>query len=631
MVLYKQIMRVACYGGGMDTIPVSDARAGLPDLIDRLPETGPVALTRYSDVVAELHPPGALDATFADHLTLIDRLTAWTEQGPAASAADLRAVGIDTAAEWRDFIDAVDALRDASGVKLSTWNLERTFPEDVTMAERVARMVFEQVEADAIDAAGQDILEWLQAALDIRALSGRGATPMCIWGFDEDSPMLPELIAAGHTPATFRAKASELIGSGVAPEDLHAAMAPDALAPDLIAADPHSPDRLGRLTGAGVSDTDAVTILRMLQQGITSPWDKTYRAAFDDAVTLASAGIVDGADLIAAITQKRWNAALVRRALADGITDPADWQPLLARIGNRKYGQEGELPLWVLADAADRGLSLLRWDNNSHLQQGSGRRRITLGLGDFPWSVIYHDRVIDLAAAGVSPGLAWEAAGAMTRRVVNGPGPTGAWPGHDFADDVIGLAKAGLTLDLARELHQAAEAVRAPFSPDDIHGLLSLGLTATWARHLRDAVPATGAWADRLRQQADRQEAATTYVTALTGRAEEWQVVTGLATPEQRAASKARSWSRPGALYWEALDLLGTPERLTHLHLLQLASVLDSSAYPGPASAADVAKRVAAGIADFHRNLRRAEQVRRAEQERSAEAAPLLRVVDATE
>lgn len=95
----------------MTTITASEARAALPQLLDRVEAGEEITITRHGRVVATLLSPGALVSRRADRaLAAADRVRQLLAKGRATDIAELPGLSPESA---KDLLAEVRAHRDA--------------------------------------------------------------------------------------------------------------------------------------------------------------------------------------------------------------------------------------------------------------------------------------------------------------------------------------------------------------------------------------------------------------------------------------------------------------------------------------------------------------------------------------
>lgn len=540
---------------GMKTIPTSEVRDNLAEIIKGLPDTGPVTLTRHdtAKAVLSLPPdPAAELEQFRATAATLTRLAKWCDNASLMSptgaldwvAGDYK---LTTPQKINDFLDAIQRLEDTAGIKLTAWELEGVeMGEGEGLPELMARMLLAKPELNAITAARQDFVEWSKVIAEVSAIAGRkrqDRTDLMIALYDDryepnaGDTLIHHAISAGLDPASFRTRAVELIDSGVDLGDIHEALGKSSLPTDILAADSSAPLHLEELLGAGLPEAEGLVLMRAF---LVREEDKdrrgntpSYRQALRDAQKFAFAGAREATQVLE-MAERGYDMGLVDRAAKEGLT-PKEWVPLLDRIGSkRKYNSLGVLPLRVLAEAADRNMSLKAWDDNPHTMnhprprsqydyQTPGRN---LDWG--PWPSVYPDRVTELAAAKVSPGLVAECWQFFTRtrgarsEYWNGPG--------DVAGDILQLREAGLTLPLLKELARTSRGVtHTIMSVQEVLRALELGITAATIDHFRLNITNDSAWwLDEMeRWRAHRQDVAD-FLAGQQSKPDQWKAVTEL-------------------------------------------------------------------------------------------------------
>lgn len=462
-----------------------------------------------ADIHGDLSPDSPPDP-LSYYAVLLDRLNGFVEViSPSHANVDalnrMARYGLASAEQIAAFLDAVQKVSTELSIELSAYSLPDEFDADPATPDPlillVAHMVFSADERAAIAAAGHDLVTWLDAVMligrDGRARGDGTRLALQNHEHDEESVVLRAL-QIGMTPGALVERAAELAERGVANADLVRAVGADAAPADLLVADPRAARHLAEIrTGANFHDDaparighgDAVAVLRALvvQEGPLGTLDTAVR----DASRLVSAGAGSAAEVLELyplVRDGKLTRELVTRAAGEGLT-PAQWVPLLTRIGKRSaaYGQRGLLPLRILAEAADGGVSVKAWDENVRAARRgnySGSPELT---SQAPWADVYpvqgfDGHVVQLAAAGISPTLL-DACHRFYTSQVNAH----SWDRAEaMVDDILGLHRAGLTLPLLIELSNIREGVRLSLTVDQTMQALRLGVTVAAVRDIRE-------------------------------------------------------------------------------------------------------------------------------------------------
>lgn len=416
--------------------------------------------------------------------------------------------GLATAAQITAFLDQAAQVSADTATNLSGWSMPDTVPELTGDPTRVllAVMLFSDEELAGMADAGHDPLAWLDAVVTIgRAARARGdatALPLGDPDHGEHSAVLNALRAA-MTPADLVTHAAQLAAQGVCSGDLAQAIGTDAVPPDLLAADPDATEHLNEIrTGSRfhtdgpsrITPADAAVVLRELHtQG------GQLKEAVADARLLVSAGAADAAtvlDLHPLVRAGKLSRELIGRAAREKLT-PQQWLPLLEQIGDRAaaYKNGMLLPLRTLAEASQAGVSVRAWDENRRALGSLSTYSACLdAVRHAPWDDVYPDgqfagRVVELAKAGVSPGLLAECHGFFAAaHALRGQHQPPGWTGKDsMVDDVLTLHAAGLTLPVITELgRKSARQTPIVMTVAQVLAALEAGMTLETVRMVRE-------------------------------------------------------------------------------------------------------------------------------------------------
>jgi hypothetical protein len=586
-------------------IPVSEARASLPELITALADTGPIVLTRYDEPVAVLTKYDLeADRAHLTHVALLaeraDSILGTYHNAPALNS--FAGAGFDTVEKVTDLFAALDHYRTTYGARTEDFFIEEALDwadKNLTSGNFLATGFLGPAAARMIvNTRTETPVEWLEAALEVTMAARNQGDRTTITSNGHGDPEEEDYeyavcVKAHPTPEAFTEAALRLIAQKVPLGSLTDAFGDVRLPADILAKNSDAGKEAEELTNVGM---DIATVIDILRGGYD----------YQNAITLFQGGITTSAEMTE-LFNKDLNFALISRAVHEGRA-PEDWLPDVLAASRYAYKYSGVLPTSVLGQAARHGRSLLRWDNDRKMPgKGTGNYRdtrkikISENLDDLPWSGIYPDRIIDLDIAGASPGLVDDLWLAL----------------DDFsADDVIELIGLGLTTELAKVLTQKPKGSRAtawptkktrgPVRPtlDQLRRFLTLGLTPHRAAHFLTTTSDASTWIEQLERWDQVQEATTAFVTDQIERGQ-WEVP---ALFREHYRITAKNTYRSGRytvtpLTLEAFDLLETPEKLNYGHVQELLEQAEEVI-------AD--KRFVYGFAsDFHKPLvERKEQLR---------------------
>lgn len=430
---------------------------------------------------------------------MFDRLNAFLH--PHSRGSDIDAVrwatrhGLTTTVQINTLLHTVQEVGEHLSLSLSAGFLNDD--EDFGSIDAlIVGMLFSTRELEAIRMHRHDPLIWLNAVTRIgsAARAYDDDTQLAFeWYNPREESIIIAALQADMTPLDLIVHAEAQADNGVRNSDLIQTIGPQAVPADLLAADPAAASFVADIrTGthyndeesARISHDDAIAVVRAL-----IAQEVPLRQACDDAVLLVSAGAADADEVLRLYTLVRDEVLarpLIQRAAQENLT-PAQWLPLIQKIGRRAsgYGAKGLLPLALIADASDAGVSVRQWDENVRARGQSAWSTALQEINKAPWDGIYPrdgfpGRVVELTLAGVSPALVDEC-----HRFFGQQTGTAATP----VDAVLELHQAGLTLPLVAELGRYVRG----FEPIEITvgqtlAALKAGLTVKQVREVRDMV-----------------------------------------------------------------------------------------------------------------------------------------------
>lgn len=537
-------------------LPLSEARASFSEIVADIATTGPVTVLLYGRPAAVIAPYVSSDqageTAMREHLDLFER--AGTLQLARSYINDY---ALNTPARMREFLDQV--------AQIPTYDPEYCETEvdipDGDIPELVAAINL-GFSAAVFHEAGQPLRPWSDALLAVVHAAGRTSLSHD-FDYREDSDIARKLLESGLTPAGFVETAARLRAQGVALGDLIAALGEDAIPADVLALGSNAAWAVGELRGCGLPLAEACQVLR-------AAGPDGYHKAASEALKWVAAGVLTHAE-IERMKDSGLPVTLAKRAAHAGMT-PAEWEPVVAQVARWAYDSNGHVPWNVIVEAAGRGVSLIQWDKNPHAgKQNNYLSYVGRAATDqYPWSEIYPDHVLELAEAGVSPGLVIECLALF-------PGSRNQVP-----ELIRRLAAIGLKLPVAKAMNRTGEhKVRFRPSVEQVARLVKLGITEAEARHLIDTGTARPeAWVSQLEMWREAADKTAAWITDQKARPGQWDSLHHLASTVA-VLRKDVYWFRHlykravTPLAEEALKLLGDDTRLHYGHLMHLMSLSD--------------------------------------------------------
>lgn len=496
------------------TKSLTSFRENLTDIIERLDETGPVRVTDYRKPVAEIRPLTPVgDRLYAK--AILDAF-AYLEEVETGLTLRLADTGIDTLDALSELADRHRKLTE-SGVTFDPYP-EHCLPDEGSLSvdEALARLYF----GDDYPEGVSEPYAWfltctrLQQEAKKRGLSTTLPSPNA---YDEEGDTFVELaIHSGHTPDSLREFGIRAMDQGVQLERLADMLGREPVPADVVAMNTYSDWTFEQLTKAGLPHAEAVAVFR---QGIDTR----------DAESFAQAGI-RSADEIRQLIESRVRPDLALRAASDGVA-PADWKQQVPRIQHLKYkgidssltsDPSGILPFPLLVQAADEGVSLVRWDSNTlQVEQERNRKFFHAStekrMKMHPWVHIYTDNVLDVARAGLLPSYVTAFAKLMRHHFND------ASPSHEFVTTAIRAHELGLTTAMANAMSRS-DSKQPKFTPEQLITFLEEEPSVHYAHYLAGRYDKPEEMIDELRQRRERQLMTDTFIATVES-TPVWQVV----------------------------------------------------------------------------------------------------------
>lgn len=504
-------------------ISVSDARARLPELIANLPAT----LLHYGKPVADLVPHTTPDQHAAAERDQLRQAIEMVEACGSIETVDaMDTLGMRSIRDVHTLLARIKGWKAVNGYPLDPDNLSYVddLPEpyqgDIDVI--LAYMHLDNEDAERLRKAGADLVAWSNAIAEIRsvAIATRKDSSALLgdsWRGEDKANEIDILLASGVTPEEFTRRGLALVAQGVAVKDIVSTFDAEAIPADVLAISPIISWRISDMRQYGISLADACTLVRRYRDNMD---------AYQKAIDFARARATSVDDLIKLI-DSGWNTTMAIRAAHDGVP-ASEWMPLLPKLAKTRHAVKGLLPFRVIAQAVEEGVSVLAWDKLP-VAETSTRYRQKRGWSqiDEPFAGIYGGRILELAREGIVPGFV-----------------VACWNGRDwflddggdFVDQVIGLRRRGLRLDVMKYL--GSFDARQPSVEERrkvLHKLLDLEATAVelaaifrsrqadlgrtaaelevmfgdggWVSTLtvwRNSVPAVAAWVKQIREDDEK-------------------------------------------------------------------------------------------------------------------------------
>lgn len=421
-------------------IPVSEARARLPELIAQLPDH-PITLLHYGKPVADLVPhTSAADRAATDRARLQDAVDLVEACGDAEMVGIMSDLGMRSIDDVKTLLAKVTEWKEANGYDLNVRDLDWIAEElpDVYQGNIDAIAAYLHLDPDnakSLHEAGADVTAWSDAIAHVRraALQHDDHSHLLDgYHYEGEEPDGAFLASLGIAPAEFTRRALELIGQGVAAKDILSTFDDDALPDDVLAIGQWASMEVRALADAGISQADAVRLIRHYGK----------KSIYADLRKFAHAGARDVSTLIELIDSGA-NAKMASRAADDDLT-AAEWSPLIGAVDKYAYAEKGELPFQTLAEAAAEGFSLTAWDKLPRAETATKwRQERYWSTTDEPFRQIYFGRIMDVGRVGITPGYAlacWSGREWFLEE------------GADFVTEMLALRNRGLKLEVMKFL-----------------------------------------------------------------------------------------------------------------------------------------------------------------------------------
>lgn len=540
----------------------TDFRRELSKVLETLSD-GPVQITDYGEVVAELR-----SATPEDEAAYTKR---WFDLWEALNERDLLNAQVSKLRSYdalQELVAAYDHFTE-QGVDLAHADLY-SYEGAITPLEVLATIYFDGNPPE------DNAVEWFEACCAIEKYARDKGLPARLPGTDDwetdNSFFVRKVQEFGHTPQTLVTFCSQAVDQGVPLPDVTKLLGNDAIPADILAMRAYSASRFEGLVGVGLPHSEAITVFR-----------RDINSAL--AHHFAEAG-VRTAQEIELLIDLGFSADLAKRAARDGMT-PEQWRKILPQVQKHSYEEEGLLPFSVIAEAEAQGISLVRWDKNPHVTTArTGYNKATRNINAYPWFHVYDHNVIRLAAAGIAPTYVNDYADllyhhynelprntGLTTEIAEFHGKRAADNSANFVDDVIELRSAGLTSELIKALREVHNAPAKPLTTDHIRKMLAGGITVARAKELAKGNKEPDTWIRDLTHFLWSYQSEVIQFLEARKESAGWQDVLAVAE-YYKSTRKVDRWSKfdfqPMAV--EAINLLGTPEKLLRLNVWYLLS-----------------------------------------------------------
>lgn len=506
-------------------IGLTEFRNDLSDVIRDLPETGPVRIVAHNHVVAEIRPAGPeRDAAYLQRWKgLFDRLSALELTGAINC-------GMDTYEALTAFVDLYEEYTE-SGVALPYPDCAIPSEGRYTAEEVIARIYFQ----DSQDLLPDEVA-WFHALVEIqRYASGKGMRTELPDAWETgNAAFVTEAKEHGQIPETLVAFCRQATDQGVELANVLDLMGKEPIPADVLTMRKYRDYQFQEFIENGLPHAETVTLYRR----DTDLWK---------AGLLVGAGIKTAAE-IATLIDLGVDCDLAARAAGDGMT-PDEWRPVMPAIQKYKYEAEGLLNFRLLATAAQRGISLVRWDKNS----------LMVARDQYPWDRVYPDRVLELAEAKVAPTFFNSYAEFASPSAVK----------DDLVGEFLSLLGKGMTAAHIKAMRRNSRKLCFKPSPEQIGVLLDEGLTPHQAQYLGERSEEFDVWLAVLKDWKKSHAYVTQFIEAKTDHPA-WDDLR--AVGEHYRATRKNKYLRYElqVLTQEAIELLGTPEKLLEVHLEHL-------------------------------------------------------------